>query len=84
MRERYSDLLWTVLFLVLATDAAFSIVSMIRNRAETERIPRIEQRLAELIEQVDVIGSRVTFLERPREPVNLPRNPGRIGSTDSP
>lgn len=50
---------------------------------EPQRVARIEQRLGELIQQVDVIGSRVTLLERPREPVMPPRNPGRIGASDT-
>jgi len=80
-----------ILVLIIALAICFAWVGIgvqVGRRAESsfqsERIEFLTTRMAELIEQVDVIGSRVTLLERPREPVMLPRHPGRIGSIDAP
>jgi hypothetical protein len=86
MNDRIDRVLLRIIFgeLIFCILIAAAFFVWQRMPSDNERVARIEQRLAELIEQVDVIGSRVTLLERPREPVMLPRHPGRIGSIDSP
>jgi hypothetical protein len=49
--------------------------------ANLDRLSRVVEKQSAII---DWQSRRITLLERPDEPVYPPRNPGRLGSIDSP
>lgn len=53
--------------------------TVVTNRESTGRINVHAASFTRLTAEVDSLRSRVLQLERPNEPVYLPRNPGRIG-----
>lgn len=50
-----------------------------RTQEATDRLDVHASSISRLTAEVDSLRSRVLQLERPNEPVYLPRNPGRIG-----
>lgn len=69
------------LALVALMAAAVSVICALSDGhpGDRARIGRLERNAANQLGDINDLRSRVLRLERPDEPVYLPRNPGRIG-----